>query len=235
MAPRQPILTTMTIAHLKSYIIETKMKSYFLLGRPIFFKEKFLNSIDLDNVLEELETVIPEKFLYGIDSIIVGSHPDFELKQTNAKLEDGTIYVSHDQDDEEDLIDDIIHEIGHNVEDLYGDTLYGDDRVEVEFLGKRKRLFRALKQEFGGEISNMGPQFMNVEYSEDFDDILYQLIGYPLLTTMTTGLFVTPYSVTSLREYFATAFEEFFLKDRGHVKSVSPAIYQKIIDIITEE
>ena len=32
---------------------------------------------------------------------------------------------------------------------------------------------------------------------------LFQDIGYPVLETLTLGLFVSPYSVTSINEYFA--------------------------------
>ena len=42
------------------------------------------------------------------------------------------------------------------------------------------------------------------------------------------GLFSTPYAVTSLREYFATGFEEFYIGDRNYIKKISPNLYNKL-------
>jgi hypothetical protein len=47
---------------------------------------------------------------------------------------------------------------------------------------------------------------------------------------MTNGLFISPYAATSLREYFANAFEEFFVNDMKPVKDLTPSIYKKIIE-----
>jgi len=43
-------------------------------------------------------------------------------------------------------------------------------------------------------------------------------------------LFISPYAATSIREYFATMFTEFYL-DPNHnfIKKVSPAVYEKIM------
>jgi hypothetical protein len=45
------------------------------------------------------------------------------------------------------------------------------------------------------------------------------------------GVFVTPYAATSLREYFATAFTEFYLHpdSHGYLKKVSPEVYKKLV------
>ena len=52
---------------------------------------------------------------------------------------------------------------------------------------------------------------MNVEYDEEFDMFLYEDIGYDKLATLMQGLFINPYAATSLREYFATGFTDFFM------------------------
>jgi hypothetical protein len=42
-------------------------------------------------------------------------------------------------------------------------------------------------------------------------------------------LFVSPYGATSLREYFANCFEEYFARRQyDHVKKISPAVFEKI-------
>ena len=44
------------------------------------------------------------------------------------------------------------------------------------------------------------------------------------------GLFTSPYSVTTLREYFATGFTEFYMNPNEHsfLKTTSPALYAKL-------
>ena len=42
------------------------------------------------------------------------------------------------------------------------------------------------------------------------------------------GLFVSPYAPTSLREYFATGFEEYYIGDRNYLRKISPNLYTQI-------
>ena len=70
-----------------------------------------------------------------------------------------------------------------------------------------------------------------IEYNKKFDMYLYEEVGYPILNTLTVGLYCSPYGATSIREYFANGFEFFFLKDRELVKQVSPQLYKKLLEI----
>ena len=73
--------------------------------------------------------------------------------------------------------------------------------------------------------------FVNLEFSTKFDMLLYKHIGYPTLKNLIMGLFVSPYGATSLREYFANSFEEYYMGDRNYLKIVSPIVYNKIEQI----
>ena len=74
--------------------------------------------------------------------------------------------------------------------------------------------------------------FKNTEYDEDFDMYLYKKIGYGKLGDMLMGLFISPYAPTSLREYFATGFTEFYMdSDHNYLKKLSPALYDKILTL----
>ena len=68
--------------------------------------------------------------------------------------------------------------------------------------------------------------------SIEFDNLLYKEIGYPILANLTSGLFVSPYGATSIREYFANAFEHYFLNDLTSVKLISPTAYDKIQELL---
>ena len=146
-------------------------------------------------------------------------------KELNALYKDGVLYVSNMQDSNTDMLDDIIHEVAHAVEDHNHDLIYEDERILLEFLGKRKRLYELLKSE-GYDVTI--EQFLTTTYDYDFDMLLFQDIGYPILETLTLGLFLSPYSVTSINEYFAVGFENFYMDETNYVKKICPILLEKI-------
>ena len=90
-------------------------------------------------------------------------------------------------------------------------------------------MYRILKNEgYPVEIHN----FLNIHYDEEFDFYLYDEIGYNALDGYIEGCFLSPYSTTSMREYFATAFTDYVLYDRDSVKKLCPAVYYKIQQLI---
>ena len=196
-------------------------------GIHVYFKEPPASDIDVESVIAKIESKIPVHLLEEIEMIIVGGFDEFEERDINAFYDSGTVYVSNLQDDNKDLYDDIVHEIAHSIESPHGYYLYGDEKIKKEFLAKRARLHDILW--------NMGfkaPKsfFREVEFNQEFDDFLYKKVGYDTLSQALQGLFINVYAATSLREYFATAFTEYYL-DSNHnfLKSVSPAAYEKII------
>jgi|TARA_E500000305_G_scaffold80429_1_gene66194 hypothetical protein len=224
-----------TRRHLEIYITETATKALqahkeFTLydDAVVLVKDPLPEEIDLPYCLDRIEKTVPRHFSYGLDSVFIGTFPEFKERQINAFYREGAIYISNDQDDNEDFIDDMVHEISHLAEKTYGSEIYGDQKIAREFLGKRQRLFYLLKAE-GFQV--LPKDFMETEYSQDFDMFLFQEVGYPLLTQLTIGLFLTPYSITSLSEYFAESFEYFFLKEREYVKKLSPSCYIKIDEL----
>ena len=99
------------------------------------------------------------------------------------------------------------------------------EKLEKEFLGKRKRLYHLLLYH-GYNVRTS--DFHNTDYSEEFDMFLYKEVGYEKLTNLTSGLFLSPYGATSLREYFANCFEHFYLLDRRYVRDIAPQVFAKI-------
>ena len=65
---------------------------------------------------------------------------------------------------------------------------------------------------------------------------LYKTVGYDKLMNLVQGLFINPYAATSLREYFATGFTDFYL-DSNHkfLQKISPALYKKLIMLQAQE
>ena len=71
---------------------------------------------------------------------------------------------------------------------------------------------------------------MDPEYDYEFDQFLLKDVGYDKLSDVVNGIFISPYSPTSLREYFATGFTEFYMHPNNHgfLKKTSPALYSKL-------
>lgn len=193
----------------------------------LFIKDPLPENIDILNVLKKVEEKIPFQIANEVDAFYVGKFKEFEEKQVNAMYRDGAIFVSNDQDNDADMIDDLIHELAHAAEDVYAREIYSDNKIQQEFLGKRKRL-RDLIYEYGYLTDNEQVSFTELEYTKELDDFLYKKLGYDKLETFCTGLFIRPYAVTSIREYFATALEHYLLEDSSYVKRISPVAYEKV-------
>ena len=193
----------------------------------VYIKDPLPPNVDIDRVIKTLEKTVPKEFLFNIDVVYVGEFASFYKngRNFNAMYENRALYISSTQTNEEDMVDDIVHEIAHALEDQRGQEIYFDNTIKNEFLGKRQRLYQILKQE------NLNPsyeKFLQTNYDQELDDYLYKEVGYPILASLIVGLFYSPYAITSLQEYFANGFENFFLKDPNYLKDISPFLYKKI-------
>jgi hypothetical protein len=211
----------------------TTRERYIYGDKLVYLTDQLPYSFNLGYVLKTVEELIPSYLVHNVDTIYVGDFDNFNYngRNYNAAYENGAIYVSNNQDDENDMIDDVVHEVAHAVEEQHGEQIYGDSSVQNEFLGKRERLYHLLEQE-GYDVSYNDA--MDTEYNEQFDNFLYKTVGYPTLMSLTMGLFYSPYAATSVREYFANGFENYFLRDKGYLKKVSPILYNKITEVIEE-
>jgi hypothetical protein len=186
----------------------------------------------LDYVLSFVKRVVPEHLVYGLETIFIGQFEEIESRDLDSIYKDGTIYVTNQQKNEDDMVDDLVHEMAHLVEERLGEFIYGDQTIINEFLGKRNRLYEIMKAE---GVDAPVEYFAELDYNKDFDEYLYQSIGYDRLVYMTMGLFSSPYGATSLREYFANGFEFYFLKDPRYVSKISPKLYEKIENLVFKE
>ena len=211
---------------------EKSPKEYMVGHAPVYVLEPLPKHVSLSKVVDKVEYLLPDNILDTIDVIYVKHLDEFESRDVNALYKDGAIYVTNLQDDNQDMVDDIVHEFAHAVEEAYGAQIYEDEKIQREFLGKRIRFERILRSA-GFDTSRHN--FKNLEYSQVLDEFFFEDIGYPTLVSYSYGLFLGPYGITSLREYFATGFEEYFMGDKRLLNSLSPAIYEKLNNLIMEE
>ena len=97
-----------------------------------------------------------------------------------------------------------------------------------EFLKKRQELKFELQSE-GYWLDQY--DFDNLKYDEQFDNFLYKRVGGNMLRMVTTGSFIRPYASVSLREYFATGFEAYYLGKQNTLEKISPMLYDKINEL----
>jgi hypothetical protein len=215
------------IENKQTQLMNRQSDFYTSSGLHVFFKDPVEN-IDVEKVISKVERDVPDHLLTEIEMIIFGWFDEFEERSINAFYDSGTLYISNIQDDFMDLYDDLVHEISHSLEEPHGYFLYGDKKIEDEFLRKRKYLHDMLWQ-MGYKIPLS--TFMDPEYNEELDLYMYQKIGYDKLSTILAGVFINPYAATSLREYFATGFTEYFTHPEAHafLKKISPQLFKKLI------
>jgi len=203
-----------------------KMKDmYSVSGIDVYIKDLLPDGIDPDFVFKYISARIPFHLTTGVDIIYIGQFPEMKKREINAYYEDGAIYVTNYHDDEMDMIDDIIHELAHAVERNNDEIIYGSGALQREFIAKRKNLKTNL-----GDMFDVPRDFtINFEYDKEIDDFLFRTVGYDILNQMVVNIFISGYAATSVSEYFARAFEEYFIGDRRALKQLSPVLYS-IID-----
>tara|TARA_B100001094_G_C18195434_1_gene810444 strand:+ start:2272 stop:2961 length:690 start_codon:yes stop_codon:yes gene_type:complete len=207
-------------------ILESQTNFYTPSGINVYIRDP-VEGVNVKSVILKLEEILPNHYFHEIEMIIIGWFEEFEKRNINAFYDSGALYISNMQFDETEMIEKIIHEIAHSLETTYGYEIYGDQKVQDEFARKRKHLHDILWKD-GYKIPLSF--FMDTEFNQEFDDLLYKKIGYNKLNQYAAGLFINSYAVTSLREYFATAIADFYMNtNHNFLKKLSPAVYKKII------
>lgn len=209
--------------HEKNDKLKKKLKDRKLFNKIyIWERDPVADEVDIDKALQIIASKIPKHFFSEVEGIYIGQFPELIKRDLNAYFEDGAIYVSNSIFDTEDLLKNIIHEVAHSLEQIYNEIIYDDMDVVNEFVAKRKQLKKTLELN-GYKIQKQN--FNNLNYDENFDKYLYQDIGYPILHTLTTNLFVSPYAATSFEEYFANGLEHYYITDYVGLKSISPKLF----------
>ena len=200
---------------------------YYIYNIPVFVVDEELEpGIDIPTFCTEVEYILPPALLNNVEVVYIGQFK--HLGGRNAAYSNGGIYINSLEPTNFDMVENFVHEVAHSLEIDHGARIYASE-VRDEFLGKRERLRHLLEAE-GYKINPALYSF--TEYTEKFDNFLANEVGYPLLLTLTMGLFASPYGATSLPEYFANGFEKYFLDNPRRVRDVSPVLYTKIEEII---
>jgi len=228
---------------MKDYIKESANKALnnrnefdLLSGQvPIYILNKLPPQINMKKVIDALEDNIPELIIKMIEGIYVGEFEELKNRNIQAMFKDGVIYLSSFKEvpnvSDEMIVKDICHELAHAVEDNLGEEIYSDGRIEQEYNGKKEKLYWLL--------THAGYHFpkdllFNEKRIDELDDLLYKEIGYDKLSLIIPGLFTSPYSITSIREYFANGMEDYLLGNQKQLEQTCSVLYNKL-DLIYNE
>lgn len=219
------------------YIKESNKKAqdrneYMLFNVPVYVINKFPSNIKINNILDSVKDIINKKYLDGLETIYIGDFKDLNRRDIQSMLKDDAIWISSNNIKnvitEPLVVENIIHEIAHLVEEKYQSQIYGDGKLEREYDSKKNRLFHLLKNE-GYDID------LNLFFSDDmlkeFDNFLYKVVGYDKISLLAAGLFLSPYSITTIREYFASGMLDYLTNDNSYIDEISPVLYSKIKQI----
>jgi len=210
----------------KNEKIKKKLKDRKLFNRIyVWEKDAVTEEVDVDKALAIIVSKVPKFFFSNIEGIYIGQFPELNKRSLNALFQDNAIYVSNSLMDTDDLVKNIVHEVAHAIKEQFNEFFEDNSDLEREFLIKRNQLKKILNL---NRYVVAEQDFDNLEYDPRFDKFLYQEVGYPILHTLTSNLFVSPYGATSYEEYFANGFEHYYLNDFVAVKTISPKLFQLI-------
>lgn len=207
----------------------SEKKEFFIFRDVLILLQKKLPHLDINYVCKKIQKTIPKTFFKDLDYIYIGDFEELKIRNVQSAYLRGAIYITSENQTEETLFAAIAHELAHSVESVFYEKIYGDAEVAAEFISKRKKLRSILKSQ---DLEFEDPLvYIRQEYNPAFDDFLYRIVGYDRLNQLITGLYVSPYAATSLREYFANGFEHYFMNDRDYLKKISPKLYTKIFQL----
>ena len=219
------------------YIKESNKKAqdrneYMLFNVPVYVINKFPSNIKINNILDSVKDIINKKYLDRLDAIYIGDFKDLNRRDIQSMLKDDAIWISSNNVKnvitEPLVVENIIHEIAHLLEEKYQSQIYGDRKLEREYNSKKNRLFHLLKNE---EYDIDLELFFSDDMLKEFDNFLYKVVGYDKISLLTAGLFLSPYSITTVREYFASGMLDYLTSDNSYIDEISPVLYSKIKQI----
>ena len=208
-----------------------KMKDYFNLnGIAVIVKDALPEEIDLEFVLNYIAARVPFYLTQNIEMIYIGQFPEMQEREIDAYYENDAIYITNHQEEEMEMIEDIIHEISHAVEQYNQEFIYGSGKLQREFIAKRSRLSDLLSQKYDVP-ANFDIDF---EYDRTIDNFLFRDVGYDVLNQVCVNIFPSGYAATSVSEYWAKGFEELFIGDRDTLKQMCPILFKTLALMLKE-
>ena len=142
---------------------QNQSNNFIVDGIEVLIKNSPDPGISVKLAVQRMIKSLPSHLLTNIKHIYVGTFAELERRKIQAMFKDSSIYITNKQASESDFLDDLIHEVAHSVEETHQNIIYGDKKIENEFLAKRKKLWFLLKEKgFSVKLDD----FMKAEFDE---------------------------------------------------------------------
>lgn len=201
-------------------------------GVRFFIKTELPDHISSDDLRKKIFKTLPPILFSGVKSVFVGDFEYLKARGATAISYEDSIFLTNAQDNIDDMIDDIAHELGHHVEKKFFHNIHKNPLLKQEFLSKKKIALGMLDR-MGHDVSKS--TLAGTNHDKTIDQILTSDIGLHNIEKTFANLVVTPYSLTSLSEYFCEGLEFFLLNDAFYLQSVCPILYNVIETILKSE
>jgi len=223
---------------MREYIAESSKKAkegrkvFKLFGHILVQLESNLpHGVDIEAVLVSVKQRLPKHLLDDVDAIYIGNFKMLNDRQVDSMFVDGSIMIKSNHESNEALFDTMMHEFAHAIEVKEKDFIYGSGDLVNEFLSKRKLVFHTLRDDY--DIDKK--LFLDPNFNQALDTFFSQEIGYENLGVITSNIFMSPYGITSVREYFANGLEHYYIDGPEQLKKISPVLSSKIEKILSSK
>ncbi len=185
-----------------------------------------LSAPELKFLFYKIKDMIAPMAVSHVKQIKVSTFPSMKKEDYKSYYKDGIMYLSSDVDYIEEMMMNFFHELAHSFEKPHYDKIYGDGLLEIEFRNKRQKLKNVITMYEGGMTPPF--DFSQINYNKELDHYLANTIGYDKLWQYCNGIFTNPYAATSLREYFASGFENYVKNNSETLDRFCPVLYNKV-------
>ena len=119
---------------MKNYIKNKNKNTFYVEKIRVTIKDttKRLPVSDIKFAIEKSLSKIPSNLLTNVKEIQVGNFSFLKDRSLDAMYKSSRIYLGVHHKKAEQMIDDIVHEVAHSVEDVYQEQIYGDKKIENE-------------------------------------------------------------------------------------------------------
>lgn len=188
---------------LKGNLILNHSRLHNFCGVPVTGPKECLTALSHVKLPKVLEKIFSDS-VKGIFFKTKNTHKNYNV---DATYDDGYIYIKEDLVDPDLILQVLIHEVSHLLQDTFPERFLENGDIINEFSLKRIELMRRLSKR-GYNLDRKA--FLRLTYDPMFDTFLNNEIKEEDLKDCIKGLFPSPYSALSLDEYIAIIFEEFF-------------------------
>jgi len=185
-------------------------------------------SLNIEHVKKDIYRL--PAFLYSeVNKIYIYNAEDLDNYDLDSSYGNRIIKIDSSKiESRKDLMKSLIHELYHSIQlSIKNKFSKQFEEVCLEYLNKKKHILDIFKNDPRFKPPEQ-VYYTNIFYNEDFDNYLYNIIGYKVINNRLKDYFPSSYSITSIDEYIATCFEIFYFENNKWLSIYCPEVFNLI-------